>query len=531
MLKRFLLLLLVSCFAMSLSACRNQETRTLIDQRKAEAEKTLMQARFPEQIKGNNPLTVTDKMWMGNQAMRMHRGQPLPARFESPKGMTVITGEGMTLGELASVISTQTGIPVRLGAGVTSGGSAMGSAMGGSSGAGAGASGAAFQIAYEGPLSNFLDQAAGFFGVNWRYDGVNILFTRFETRVFVMEALPGTQTVKDGMKEDNTSGATSGSVTTTSSSTSALQQTSEMNLELKFWDEIGQTVQAMLSGVGSVVVSPSAGTLTVTTTPDIMMNVADYLNQENRRLSRQIAINVEIYSVNLGDSDNFSMNFSTALRRLTNLGINVTSAGNPVTATGLGRLSVAILNPETVGSTSWLFDALSQVGDTTRIAQFPMTTLNNRPVSRRVGRDRSFLASAQINTSQSFQNTTLTPGVVREGFSLQLTPRLLDDQRILLQYSMSLVDIVQIASFQSGGSSIQLPETSNRIFVQQSMLRSGNTLVIGGFDEERSEQRTQGVGNPFNYLLGGGYSNSSARSMLFIAITPQELDVPRAEQG
>ncbi len=42
-----------------------------------------------------------------------------------------------------------------------------------------------------------------------------------------------------------------------------------------------------------------------------------------------------------------------------------------------------------------------------------------------------------------------TPGTIREGFSIQLTPRLLDDGRVMLQYSMSLVDIVKITTFGS----------------------------------------------------------------------------------
>ena len=40
-----------------------------------------------------------------------------------------------------------------------------------------------------------------------------------------------------------------------------------------------------------------------------------------------------------------------------------------------------------------------------------------------------------------------------------------------------------------------------------------------------------GVGDPFNWLLGGGTSNQTGRTMVFIAITPQVLDPPQAEQG
>ena len=54
---------------------------------------------------------------------------------------------------------------------------------------------------------------------------------------------------------------------------------------------------------------------------------------------------------------------------------------------------------------------------------------------------------------------------------------MLDDGRILLQYSLSLIglDTIGATTFNTGQGSIplDLPVTDNRLFVQQSMLRSG----------------------------------------------------------
>jgi type IVB pilus formation R64 PilN family outer membrane protein len=159
-----------------------------------------------------------------------------------------------------------------------------------------------------------------------------------------------------------------------------------------------------------------------------------------------------------------------------------------------------------------------------------MTTLNNRPVSRRIGTDQTYVASISNSTSTNFSNNSVTPGTIREGFSIQLTPRVLDDGRIMMQYSLSLIDIINLTNFSVGtGQSIQLPETSSRVFVQQAMLKSGSTLILGGYGDEQATQGSQGVGDAFNYFLGGGSTNAKKRTMLFIAITPQCLDVPRSE--
>jgi len=523
-----------------LAGCNNEKVRNLIDERAAEANQSIQEAKAPAPAKSYNPLTVTDKIWAGGTSLRLHRGMPLPSRFEGSRGIALVSSEPMTLSEIAGAIGGQTGIPIRIAAGTTPVTAAVAGSGGGSSGG--------MIVAYEGPLSGLLDQVASFFGVNWRYDGASVIFSRFETRVFVVEALPGTQTIKDGMKEDSSSGGGSGSSGSSggSSSTSSLDQSSEMNVEIRSWDEIKETITSMLGGVGNVVVAPSTGTITVTTTPEIMRTVAKFIEEENKRLSRQIAINVEVYKVEISQGSDFNFSFSEVLKRMSNIkdltftGPTSVAAvsGSPLSSGGAaGVLNVAILNPSGRGNTNLLFQALSSIGDTTRVAQFPLTTLNNRPVSRRVGRDRAYVASVQNTTlagagAGASVSSTITPATVREGFSLQLTPRLLDDGRIILQYSLSLTDLVQIRSFGdvAGGNGVQLPETASRVFIQQSMLKSGATLILAGVDDEQTAQNAQGVGHPFNFLLGGGSSNATSRTMMFIAITPQVLEVQQPEQ-
>ncbi len=518
----------------ALAGCNNEKVRNLINERADQATSGLQEAKSPAPPKSYNPLTVSDKIWAGGASLRMRRGVPLPGRYEGARGVALVAGEPMPLNEICSAIGSQTGIPVRIAPGTT--GSIGGSSGGGSSGG--------MTISYEGPLSGLLDQVAGYFGINWKYDGAAINFSRFETRVFMVESLPGTQTVKDGVKEDSGSGGGSSGGSSGGSGTSSLQQTSEMSVELKAWEELKDTVTSMLGGIGNVVTAPSSGTITVTTTPELMRTVSKYIEEENKRSSRQIAINVEVYKVELAQGNDFAFSFNQFLTKWAGFTAPYLGpsgfplvAGSPLSTTGSnpGELNMAIL-PGHGGGIQAIFQALSSLGDTTRVAQFPMTTLNNRPVTRRVGRDRAYVASVQNTTTSGSitgsVSSTITPATVREGFALQLTPRLLDDGRIMLQYSLSLTDIVTVREFGNiaAANGVQLPETASRVFVQQSLLKSGNTLVLAGVDDEQTAQNATGVGSPFNFLLGGGSSNVTTHSMLFIAITPQVLDIPRAEQ-
>jgi hypothetical protein len=326
-------------------------------QRADEAQKSAAQADHQSPNKRYNPLVVTDRVWTGSSAMRMHRGIPLPARYETPRGVALVSSDPMSLADIASAIGAQTGIPVRI------------AENGVKTSSSNGASAPGMPISYEGPLSGLMERTAGFFGVNWRYDGSTITLSRFETRVFVVEALPGTQQIQEGMQDDtasSSSGGSSGSSGGSSggSSQSSITQNSKFTIDIKYWDELGQIVTSMLGGVGTVVISPSVGTITVTSTPEVMHTVADYLSSENNRMSRQIAINVEIYSVTLTEGMDFNIAFDTALKRLTGFGANYSGLANAPAAlnvsgavAGGGALSVAILNPNTVGSVSDVFTA------------------------------------------------------------------------------------------------------------------------------------------------------------------------------
>ena len=537
-----------------LSGCTDTETRAQLDRDAQVARTGLDQSARPDiPVKRYNPLVVSDKVWAGNSALHMAHGIPLPERFESNHGITMVSSDPMTVVEILEAIQKQTGITVHssdylVGAGARGG-------KKGSSGDDVN-KGESMPLAYEGSLSGLLDRVVGYFGLNWNYDGTVLYITRFETKVFTVEALPGSQQVHDGMQDDAASSGSSGGASGgggSSTSQSSVTQNSKFNIDIKYWEELEKVINNMLNGVGSAVVSPSLGTVTVTTNPRVMQLIADYLAQENQRISRQIAVNVEIYSVSLTKGLDFNLAFNTALRRLANTSLNFAGASAPTSISGFtggGSLSLAILNPhDHAAEITDLFTALSGIGDTTKVAKFPLITLNNRPVSRRVGRDVSYVASATTNTngsgsSSTFAGTTLTPGTVHQGFSVQLTPRLLDDGRILLQYSLSIIDVLSIQSFNSvtgtsttgttattaGSSTIELPTTSNRIFVQQSVLKSGSTLFLGGAEESDAQQNQQGVGDPENYVLGGGISSGASHNMLFFALTPQVLDTPHSEQ-
>jgi type IVB pilus formation R64 PilN family outer membrane protein len=552
-----------------------------------------------------NPLVVTNKIWAGDSAVRIQRGIPLPPKYETPHGFTLVAADPMSLADIANAITTQTGIPVHVEEEKSANGiSRLGQQGGNSSFAaaqmmrggvnvptvGAGASAATMPVAYEGPLSGLLDHVSGFFSVAWHYDGGTVEISHFETRTFAIEALPGSQKLSSDMTGGATSGGSGGGSSGGGSSggssgssgssggsgsggggsggaggsaTSSATMELKADVDVKYWEELKENLNSMLGGEGTVVLSPSLGTITVTTTPETMRTIASYVTQENERMSRQIAIDVEVYTIGLVHGVDFNLSFAAFLRKIGGQPVTgITGAGIPTSidnlTSALASSNVAILNP-TSGHTgvSDIFSALSSFSNSTRQAQFPLVTLNNRPVSVRVGEDQQYVCGYNSNTqatsgSTSSSNVIVTPTVctLNLGFSIQMAPRLLDDGRILMQYALTSNDLVgtptlfnsvcgsgatatncTAASNGVSSGSVELVNTNTRSFSQQSVLRSGSTLVIGGVNEKSLGQNANGVGSPYNFVFGGGVSNDESDTMILIAITPQVIDLPRAEHG
>ena len=529
-----------------LAACTSGAVREEVEQKVQQVEQNIERAKEPIPPLKSNPLVVTEQVWAGGIAERMRRGMPLPVKYETKRGIALVSANTMGLTEFVNILSGQINLPIRVASDVAAAPAPVAAARPSSNsrvpqpatGSEPGTSDPeAMSISYEGPLSGLLDQVASHFGINWRYDGSVITFSRFETRIFLVEALPGKGKYSDKISGDSGGGGGGGSSGGSSGGTSSLSQEAELQADLDVWAEIGNTINAMLSGTGTAVIAPSVGTITVTTTSEVMKRVARYISEQNSRMTRQIAINVSVYTADIENEDDFNNQFAAALKTIKPF--SFTGVIAPTFSTGasgdFSRMSIGIINNDNANASS-VISALSKVTNNVRVAQFPMTTLNNVPITRRVGRDVAFLASAATTTTgtSGTTTTTLTPGTVREGFSLQLTPRLLADGRMLLQYSLNLTDLVSITTFASGtgasASSVQLPVTASRVFVQQSLLRSGSTLVLSGYSQDQTNQNANGTLNPYNFLLGGGIGNDKKKTLLLVTITPQELDVPPLEQ-
>lgn len=472
----------------------------------------------------NDVFKVTNDVWVGNQTMRLTRGKPLPRDFDGPHGIILSMSEAADLPAITSKITEITKIPVRIDDTAVAGGGDTGPAP--------------LMLSYDGSFSGLLDQICAHFNLSWSYDGSSVSLYHFETRTFTVESLPGSITLSDEFKGDDSGGSSGGG------SQDSVKQENTSTIDIGYWDELSSALDALIGDTGKVAISQSIGSITVTTTPQKMRQVAAFMNDQNMRLSRQVAINVEVLSITLTNSDSYGSDLSNVFGSAANrvgadpTGIyKITGPGAGIVpnfpVSDAGQISVSLLGKD--WSLSAIIRALSRLGNVTTVARAPMTTLNNRAASRKITTDKAYVASITSNVAGSTgtTSTSITPATVSDGLTLQILPRILDDGRILIQYSLKISTLQSITSFSTAAeastvpNTVQTPEVQNKAFLQQAIMQSGSTLVLAGFDQDKRTGDTAGIGSAYNWFLGGGVVNAREKQMLVIAITPREVTPSR----
>lgn len=375
-------------------------------------------------------------------------------------------------------------------------------------------------VSYSGRLSGLMDILAARFGLYWEPEGEGVRLFKTKSGTFRLAALPGDSSMLSsvGTQASGSSGSTGGAA----SSSSAEQKSGIQFTGLSVWRGVEDSIKAMLTPDGRVVVTPATGTVTVDDTPPTLERVAKFVADQNVALTRQVVLNVRVLGIELNESNSYGINWDAVYSNLgRGFGVAMSTASGLPSPTG--TLTFNIVNTSSMwDGTRAMLEALSKQGKVSQITSASIVTINNQPAPIQVGRQRSYLASSTttIGTGGAGNTTTLVPGTLMTGFSMSVLPHILDSGRLMLQYSGDISSLIELVTVSSDGSSIQVPEIDTRNFLQRVMMNTGETLVLAGFEQVNLSGSKRGIGSADNIALGGGVSTSDNRSVLVVLIQP-----------
>ena len=416
------------------------------------------------------------------------------------------------------------------------------------------------RINYTGSLSGLLDYLSHKYSIWWRHSKGQISFYKMETRVFTIYALPVESSMSaslSGTPINSGEGSSEGGKTELSMST---------KVELQLWQKIEDGIKQVMGSQGEMLIDSTSGNVTVTAPPFTIQKIARYVQSLNEKMSRQVAISVKVLQVSLENSDQYGLNLNAVFNSGS---ISSTLVGPFVAPQGsatAGMLTMTLLDSKWKDSNA-IIQALSTQGKTALVTSTSVTTLNNKVAPVQVTTQENYVKETTIerdnyNNDNGTTSVEMDTDTLNYGFTMEILPRILDNGRLIVLFTMTLTDLISLTTFSSDGSSgnngddntsgtddgtgdgtgdtnddlynsnssdttvVQLPKMQTRGFVQEIAMRSGSTLVLTGFETIQNKTDTSGIGQPRISILGGKAFSDQTRNVLVILLTPEILVSP-----
>ena len=400
------------------------------------------ESKIPTKVANQDLIKVNDDIWLGDTSLIEYEGEPLPSYLEAKDGITLVSNRPISLYEIGDMLNKTTSLGIRYAADLEEEVRAKGEANQGADASvsdGGWVSPDTMIVSYQGPLSGFLDEVSSRFGVWWKYENKDLYFYKYITKTFVVYSLPSNPSMNVSV-----GGSASGA-----GGSSSISMSSSITVET--WSQFESTITSMVSADSKIVVSPSDGTITLTATPTDIKRVAKYINEQNARLSRQVAISVKIMQVSLTDEDKYGLD----LKAVFSDGITTIGAtGNQ----GLGA-AASIANGFSWGITKnhWTADAivqaLSEKTKASLVTSGTVTTLNNKPAPIQVTQKQNYISEmtkTNNGTDGDSYDISVTTDEIETGFTLDVLPRILEHGRMLVMFNMTLSDLLTLEKVSFG---------------------------------------------------------------------------------
>ena len=465
-------------------------------------------SKMPSEGQSMPVIEVSKEMYFGGEAFRKRRGAELPAATDR---VLLRSSGDIDVSAFASLVTKATGIPVALNVKsqqVAANAASLKQTM---------------SVLWDGPLAGVLDQAAAKFGIDWEYQDGVIVLSDERTETFVLHALPTTAALDAGLQTGGQSGSggSSGGSSGQSGASGEGQFDAGQKVAIDVWKDVQGAVAVIVGERGRFALTPSNGTLTVTSSPAVLAQVARFVRTQNDILTRQVFIRMKIYSVEAGEGDDAGFKITSLFQNAaSSVGVNWISPGSPL-APAAGSLDVNIMG----ASSEWkgskvVAKALSTSARSTLLNELTLTALNNRPVVRQEVRTQSYIERTAVTEQERSTTTEITPAKLSTGFTASVLPRIISENRILLQYAINLSTLIRFDKGDSGTSSVQLPTFDASSGWQETSLRSGEVLVLLGFLSNKANDRREGTGHPDNLLFGGTRAASTQVRRVVITLEP-----------
>ena len=383
----------------------------------------------------------------------------------------------------------------------------------------------------------FLDMLTDRLGLSWSYrDGV-VTIHRYLTESFELAAFSTAQDYSMSLSgaSQGTAGATGGGAGGSSASSLQVNETGRVNAV----QSLVQAVTKMLGGVpgSSVTLSEGTARLTVTSTKDGMREVRRLIRAEQEALTRQVMLQIDIYSMSQTTANEAGLNLQVLFRNLENtFGASLVSPSSAV-SNQAGAIAVNILslanggNPESSKARKWgdsgaIIQALHQNGVMVQHQPLTMIAMNRQWARKTNLRQTGYLSETVPSTVAGAGSGApgLKTSTVITGDRFLVQPAILDNGAVMLKFGVSLTNLLGLFDVSTGTGAtlqrVQTPEVSGTDDQSTVMLRAGEVMVLTGMSRYKANADGRKLSENVSVLLGGSQKAENMREEFIVFVRP-----------
>lgn len=409
------------------------------------------------------------------------------------------------------------------------------------------------RINYRGTLKGLLNMATSSLGLSWRWTGRVVRVFRYETRTFTVDVI-NSGTVSSNASMEQTGGAAGGggmmggtgggyggmaggvgggmmggAMGAGGGGGGSMGNVSSTN-KYNPWKDIEKAVNAIVKPTGgSMVAAPSAGLLIVRAPPPVLRKAAEVIRRFNQLYTAQVLVNIQIYAIQDNREDNNGINWNVLWNDASRYGVAFTSPPSLATSGGLFTFTQ---NSGHFQNSTGILNLLSSTNPTSLVLSKATLAMNGQTVPITTGNEVFYIASSGASAlagsiGSNIATTTLSPGVINEGTSLSVTPRILPNGKVLLQFNMNISSIESIKTYSSGTAVIQLPNIATQSTLQEAAIPSGVSVGLADLAQVSDQGAENGIFSPHNWVLGGSETAQHTVTRLVIVATPVIVNLSR----
>ncbi|MBT5469943.1 MAG: hypothetical protein HOK41_05025 [Nitrospina sp.] len=265
-------------------------------------------------------------------------------------------------------------------------------------------------------------------------------------------------------------------------------------------------------------VNRQAGLIVVKDFPDVLLQVAEFIEAVEGSVQRQVFIQAKIVEVTLNDDYKLGIDWS----QVSPFTIAKT-AGSLLDRTTLTGAAGFVYGPSSTAF-SIVVDALSQQGQVSVLSSPKIATLNNQRAVIKVGtEDIFFIPEVTPATTTSAAVTEYIPSTITIGIVLDVVPQINPNGEIMMSINTSITEKSGERTSPDGINIVPILDVreANNVVIAQ----HGQTIIIGGLMKTRKEVDDNSVplfgSLPLVGRLFHWDQENTLKSELVIMLTPE----------